>query len=121
MNWAQLQDWFLGLGEQYGVNPLLFGAIYVGAIPFFTLSVAWLVRNARRKKPITLPALCAGFCFISAYLYLFIAGENIPVWVYGVVLALIGYGAYSAIQSVRQRLAQAKVEQEAEPVEAKNA
>lgn len=29
------KDWFLGLGEQYGVNPLIFGSIYVGAIPFF--------------------------------------------------------------------------------------
>ena len=28
-------DWFLSLGANYGVNPWIFGAIYVGAIPFF--------------------------------------------------------------------------------------
>ncbi|RMH70091.1 MAG: hypothetical protein D6685_00520 [Bacteroidetes bacterium] len=105
MNWQPLQDWFLGLGAQYGVNPLLFGAIYVGAIPFFTLSLAWLVRNLRQQKPVVLPILSAGFCFVSAYLYLLIAGRNIPWWVYGVVAALIAFGSCSAVRKVRRKVA----------------
>ena len=32
-------QWILDLGAQYGVNPYIFGAIYVGAIPFFLFSV----------------------------------------------------------------------------------
>ena len=59
----------MGLGEQYGVNPIIFGSIYIGAIPFFSLSVAWLVRNLRQKKSIIVPTLLSGFFFISAYLY----------------------------------------------------
>ena len=35
MSWEAIQNWFLGLGAEYGVNPFIFGAIYVGAIPFF--------------------------------------------------------------------------------------
>ena len=62
--WEAFTEWFLSLGDQYGVNPIIFGSIYVGAIPFFTLSVGWLVRNLRRKKPIVLPALSASFFFI---------------------------------------------------------
>ena len=27
---AEINLWFLSLGEQYGVNPYVFGAIYVG-------------------------------------------------------------------------------------------
>ncbi len=27
-------QWFMGLSEDYGVNPIIFGAIYLGAIPF---------------------------------------------------------------------------------------
>jgi len=42
---SDMMAWFFGLGERYGVNPLIFGSIYVGAIPFFSLSIAWLVRN----------------------------------------------------------------------------
>ena len=99
-----LKEWFLGLGAQYGVNPLIFGAIYVGTIPFFTLSLAWLVRNRRRGKPIAMPALSASFCFVSAYLYLAIVGKNIPVWVYIFVAGMVALGVYSTIRKVRGKL-----------------
>ncbi len=105
-----VRDWFLGLGAQYGVNPLLFGAIYVGAIPFFTLSIAWLVRNARAGKSAVVPALAAGFFFISAYLYLIVAGENVPWWVYAFVAVLVVGGAWSTVRSVRAKVAAARGE-----------
>ena len=103
-----IQDWFLSLGAEYGVNPWIFGGIYVGAIPLFTLSVAWLVRNARRKKSIVLPALAAGFCFVSAYLYLIVAGMNVPLWVYGFIVLLVVGGAWSAVRKVRAQVAEAR-------------
>lgn len=96
------KDWFFGLGDQYGVNPIIFGSIYVGAIPFFTLCIAWLVKNYRNDKSIVLPALSATFFFISAYLYLIIVGQNVPWWVYGVVILLIIYGAYSTYLKVKR-------------------
>ena len=102
--WPIARDWFLSLGAEYGVNPLLFGAIYVGAIPFFTLSLGWTIRNLRRKRPATLPALLTGFFFVSAYLYLLVAGRGIPWWVYGVIAALIGFGLVSTVRTVRRRL-----------------
>lgn len=105
-----LRDWFLGLGAQYGVDPILFGAIYVGAIPFFTLSVAWLVRRARRGESVVLPALASGFFFISAYLYLIVAGRNVPWWVYAFVAVLVVGGAWSTVRNVRAKVAAAKAE-----------
>lgn len=101
--WAAAKDWFFGLGAQYGVNPLLFGGISVGAIPFFWLSVAWLVRNLRRGKSPFLPVLATSLCVLSAYIYLFIAGENLPLWVYALVAGLVGYSAYSTVRTVRQK------------------
>lgn len=68
--WNEVKEWFLSLGEKYHVDPLIFGAIYVGAIPFFLLSLSWLIRNLRRDKSIVVPVLLTGFFFISAYLYL---------------------------------------------------
>ena len=111
-----VREWFLGLGAQYGVNPLIFGAIYVGAIPFFSLSVAWLVRNARRDTSVVVPALTAGFFFISAYLYLIVAGKNVPWWVYAFVAVLVIGGAWSTVRSVRQKVAAAKAEGAASPM-----
>ena len=101
--WTALKEWFFGLGAQYGVNPLIFGGISVGALPFFWLSVAWLVRNLRRGRSPFLPVLATSLCVLSAYIYLFIAGENLPLWVYALVVGLLGYSAYSTVQTVRTR------------------
>lgn len=109
MWWDAIQQWFFGLGKQYGVNPLVFGAIYVGAIPLFTLSIAWLVRNLRRKKSIILPMLCAGLCFTSAYLYLIVVGMNVPLWVYLMIAAMVLVGIYSTIKKVRKQVAMPEV------------
>ena len=103
--WESVRDWFLGLGAAYGVDPVIFGIIYVGAIPFFTLSVGWLVRNARRGESVVVPALLAGFFFVSAYLYLAIAGRNIPVWVWIFLAVLVAYGAWSTIRDTRRKIA----------------
>jgi len=104
MDWGAIKDWFLGLGEAYNVNPFIFGAIYVGAIPFFTASIAWLVRNYRRGKSIVPPVLSAGFFFISAYLYLIIAGRNVPLWVYVALAAMIIFGIISTIKKIRRQI-----------------
>jgi hypothetical protein len=101
--WDAAVDWFFRLGAAYGVDPIIFGSISVGAIPFFWLSVAWLVRNLRTGRPVLLPMLATGASMLSSYVYLFIAGENLPVWVYGMVIALIGYSAYSTLRTVRGR------------------
>ncbi len=99
-----VSDWFLSLGGDYGVNPLIFGTIYVGAIPFFFASIGWLVRRARAGRSTLAPTLCAGFCFVSAYLYLAVAGRNIPVWVWIFLGALILYGAVSQVRSTRAKI-----------------
>lgn len=98
------QDWFLSLGEMYGVNPIIFGSIYVGAIPFFTLSIAWLVRNYKRKASIVLPAISSLFFFISAYLYLIIAGENVPWWVYAIMVGMVSYGGWATYQKIQRKI-----------------
>lgn len=103
--WPAFKEWFFSLGEQYGVNPLVFGSISLGAIPFFWLSVAWLVRNLRQDRSPFLPVVATSLCVLSAYIYLFIAGENLPIWVYALVVGLIGYSAYSTVQTVREKRA----------------
>ncbi len=103
-----IYTWFFSLGENYGVNPLIFGAIYVGAIPFFSLSIGWLIRNYRKGRSIALPALSAMFFFISAYIYLIFAGKNVPIWVYGAVVLLIVFGAWSTLKKIRKQLSAAE-------------
>jgi len=101
---AAARDWVMGLGAQYGVNPVVFGAIYIGAIPLFIFFTGLAVRRVRAKQPAVLPILAAGLCFISAYLYLAIVGHGIPAWVWGFLGALVAYGAWSAVKSFRAKL-----------------
>jgi hypothetical protein len=100
----EARAWFLNLGGEHGVNPIIFGSIYVGAIPFFSLSLAWLIRNLRLRRSPVIPALCASFCFVSAYLYLLVAGKDIPVWVYAFVAGMIALGIYSTVRKIKTRL-----------------
>jgi hypothetical protein len=105
VSFASIHDWFMGLGTAYGVNPYIFGAIYVGAIPFFLASIAWLVKRRRAGRSSVIPTLCAGFCFVSAYLYLAVAGQNIPIWVWIFLAGLIIYGGWSTVRDVRRKIA----------------
>lgn len=101
--WTAFKEWFLSLGENYGVNPYVFGGIYLGAIPFFVLCLGWTIKNIRQKKSIVLPALLTGLFFISAYVYLVIAGKNIPVWVYGFIGLMVVYGVYSTVNKIKAK------------------
>lgn len=100
--WHNFKDWFFSLGEQYNVNPYIFGSIYLGAIPFFFLCIGWTIRNIKQDKSFTLPLLLTGFCFISAYLYLVIVGKNIPMWVYIFIGVMLLYGAYSTYKKINK-------------------
>jgi len=100
--WESFKEWFMGLGSAYGVNPFIFGSIYIGAIPFFALSLGWLIKSIKNKKPMAVPVLLTGFFFISAYLYLIIAGKNIPAWVYIFIALLVLFGIYSTLNKIKK-------------------
>lgn len=95
-----IHDWLLNLSDDYSVNPYTFAAIYVGAIPLFIASVAWIIRNRKRGKPVTLPLLSTGLWMSSSYIYLFIAGDNIPGWVYILAIGFLVYGVYSTVKRI---------------------
>lgn len=101
---AAARNWVMGLGAQYGVDPVIFGAIYVGAIPFFLFFTGLAVKRVRAGRPAVLPIIAAGLCFISAYLYLAVAGRGIPVWVWGFLGVIIAYGAWSAVRGFRAKV-----------------
>jgi hypothetical protein len=101
--WDTFKEWFLSLGEKYHVNPFIFGGIYLGAIPFFFISLYWTIKNMKKKKSIVLPVLLTGFFFISAYLYLIISGKNIPAWVYVFIGLMVVYGIYSTVKKIKEK------------------
>lgn len=98
------------LSATYNVNPIIFGVLYVGGIPLFLGVAAWLANRARQRKSITVQALLLLFLAIQPYLYVALFGENLPVWVYGAIVALIGFGAWSTWNQVQKKKAEALAE-----------
>jgi hypothetical protein len=101
---AAAQAWVMGLGAQYGVNPVIFGAIYVGAIPFFILFTGLAIKRLRNRQGAVMPIMAAGLCFVSAYIYLAIVGHGIPLWVWAFLGAIIAYGSWNAVRNFRLKL-----------------
>lgn len=90
------------LSQQYGVNPLVFGALYFGTMPLFALSVAWWVRRWRRGRSTALPSAVTGLLFVAAYLYVLVAGRNLPLWVYVFMAAMLVFGGVSTWRQLRR-------------------
>jgi hypothetical protein len=71
MEWIEsLSTWFFSLSENNGVNPFIFSRIFIGAVPFFTIFVAWIVSNYNKGVSIFFANFIGKFLFVSAYLYL---------------------------------------------------
>lgn len=102
--WDGLLAWLGSLGEEYGVDPLIYAILYVGAAPFFFGSLAWLIRTIRRRDALTLPAVSTAFFFSLPTLYVFVAGRNLPPWVYAVLIGLAIIGVADVMRRLRGAL-----------------
>jgi ABC-type Co2+ transport system permease subunit len=96
-----LIDWLGALGEQYGVDPVVYAVLYVGAAPLLFGSLGWLIRRIRRSESVLLPAVASAFFFSVPTLYVIIAGRELPAWVYAVLAVLAGIGAVITVRHVR--------------------
>lgn len=99
-----IKTWLWGLSESYGVNPVIFISIYVGATPFFLLSLAWLGNNFRKKKSLVLPIISTTLFYLSSYFYLFAVGKSIPVWVHTIIAVIIGVSTFLLIKKIRSKI-----------------
>lgn len=102
-----LSTWFFGLSENYAVNPWIFGILYIGGIPLFFGVAAWLTKRLREKKGIAVQALVLLYLAIQPYLYVAVFGENLPSWVYAVIVALVALGVWQTFSSVQKKKAEA--------------
>ncbi|HUZ59296.1 MAG TPA: hypothetical protein VMU83_10985 [Hanamia sp.] len=74
--WHLFKEWFFSLGEKYNVNPYIFGGIYVGAIPFFFISLYRTIKISGIKSHLFFP-LCLQDCFLFPLIYILLLSEEI--------------------------------------------
>ncbi|MBO6793795.1 MAG: hypothetical protein JJ895_07790 [Balneolaceae bacterium] len=96
------------LGVEHNVNPILFAILYVGSIPPYIGSMAWIVRNHRKQKAINVPVISTLFFFIMPALYVLIFGRNVAWWVYVIIALLIGYSSYTLYKKIREKISTAE-------------
>jgi hypothetical protein len=102
--WEDLLEWLGGLGDAYGVDPLVYAVLYVGSAPLFFGSLAWLTRRLRRREDWLVPGASTALFFSLPTLYVVIAGRDLPWGVYAVLIGLAGFGALGALRRVRSAL-----------------
>lgn len=99
-----IKNYYIALGENYEVNPLIFLGIHVVASPLFIACVAWLVNWYKQKKDIALPVVVSLLIFNAANIYLVVFGKNIPWWIYGILLATTLISGYFSYFKIRKKM-----------------
>lgn len=98
-----IQSWLAGIQRDYGVNPVIFGVIYlVCVIPFWT-SIYKIVAGLknRRHGQVTTFTLILGITILAPFVYVALFGRNLPAWFWVVAVAIISYSAYSVLRRIR--------------------
>jgi membrane protein insertase Oxa1/YidC/SpoIIIJ len=100
---AKLQDWMLVVQARHGVNPVVFLVLMMACAPFFYYSIYRLAKAAARREGHQLNLWGAVFLASTAlpYLYVLVMGRNMPWYIYLILAALLGQGAYSLIMKLR--------------------
>ena len=101
LNWLTVTT--TTLSAHYGVNPVVFGLLYFGTMPLFAVSVGWWWRNAREGRPTLWPVVITAVLFVAAYLYVLVAGKNLPIWVYVFMAVMLALGAVTTWKKIQQK------------------
>ncbi len=105
---SQLQSVMQTARQVYGVDPVIFLALYLGCTPFWYYSLYRTLRGAASRIGSAVMLWSAVFMVATVipFVYVMAFGRNIPWWVYVLIAALVAQGLYSLVRKVRQRPAQ---------------
>jgi hypothetical protein len=91
--------------ETYGVNPVVFLVLLFGASPIFYYAIYRMARALAKKSlnEITLWSTIFLLSTAAPYLYVLVAGRNLPWWVYIIIGLLLGQAVWSFIRRLRKK------------------
>ncbi|MBB5636416.1 hypothetical protein HDE68_002317 [Pedobacter cryoconitis] len=90
-----IKDYLFHQAYLHQVNPWLFGVLYLLSKILFLTFIGQAIKKLRKKKSVLLPLLFAALGYSLPYLYLIIAGKNIPVWIYLVISVIYVFSGWS--------------------------
>ncbi len=104
--WEAIKNYYIAIGNNYHVNPVIFLGIHVVATPLFIIAVAWLVKNYKKKQNIILPSITSVFIFNAANIYLVLFGRNIPWYIYSILAVTTIITGYFSFRKIKRKLKQ---------------
>ncbi len=99
-----VQSWLVGIQRDYGVNPVIFGIIYLICVLPFWISIYKIItglKNRRRGQVMTF-ALILGCTILAPFVYVAFFGHNLPLWFWAVAAAVISYSVYSVLRRIKR-------------------
>lgn len=102
--WEAIKDYYLALGKNYHVDPVVFLGIHVAATPLFLLTAEWLIKNYQQKKSIFLSVIIAVLIFNAANIYLVMAGKNIQCWIYAILAVTTIVSGYFSFKKIHHKI-----------------
>ncbi|HVP17745.1 MAG TPA: hypothetical protein VMU36_02035 [Spirochaetia bacterium] len=89
----------------YGVNPVVFLVILLGSSPVFYYSIYRMVRALAGKRMNEAAVWSMVFLASTAapYLYVLVAGRNLPWWVYIIIGLILAQGVWSLVRRLRNK------------------
>jgi len=91
------------LGAQYGVNPLIFAALYLAHHPLFWGTMAWLAARLKAKKPVAAVITLGVFFWLLPYSYVFVFGRGLPWWAYALAAVCLGVSGWHVNKEIQRR------------------
>jgi hypothetical protein len=90
--------------DTYGVNPVVFLAIYLVGVPVFYYSLFRTIRALAKRllKDVMLWSAIFLCVNMAPFLYVLFFGRNLPWWVYGGIALLVGQGVLSLVMKLRK-------------------
>jgi hypothetical protein len=96
------------LGAQHGVNPTVFGVLYLSHHPLFWGTVAWIVTRVRRRLIVWPHSIVAAAFWLMPYIYLVLCARQIPWWGETAFAAVLVFGGFHAAQEIRKKIRNAE-------------
>lgn len=103
-----LYNRLLATGRHYGVDPVGFAILDIATAVLFWFAAAWLVAEARRRRPLFLPAIVAFLLFNAPYLYLIACGRHVPWYAYALLAGMMLASGVFTLRGLSRRLSHAR-------------
>ncbi len=99
-----IKEWLTNIQRNHGVNPLIFGGLYlVCALPFWVsiYKIIAAIKNRNSRQAISY-GIILSIAVVTPYLYVAIFGRNLPLWFWFLIVTIVSYSAWSVLKKIRR-------------------